>query len=225
MLHRPLLSLLLLPLPLLCPAQDYFDVRGFSYERSGHGIEVRANVDFPVMGSTALLEKARRWIGEVVGIDDNTAITADNFGKLLQEACDQYFDDGVKGKHTLQVTWSFEDPEIVTFESSVTDHDSVSWVSEDVASFSKADGHRIRVDEIFKCDEHQIKQLMWEFRGDLPMEAAKADDLYVGDAGFIDGWIVVIGPAARHTGAAYRIRYQDAAPWLRATGHSGDYYE
>ena len=55
---------------------------------------------------------------------------------------------------------------------------------------------------------------MWEWRGDLPVEVASANDLIVGEAGFIDGWIVVIGPARNYTGAPFRIRYQAAEPFL-----------
>ena len=54
------------------------------------------------------------------------------------------------------------------------------------------------------------------------MEVGKADDLYVGDMGFIDGWVVVIGPAHNYTGAAYKIRYQEAEPYLKH--YAGGYY-
>lgn len=216
--------LLLAAVPTALPADDFFDVRGFTYKRKGSGTEVRASIDFPTTGSAPALRAARLWICEVIGADVKGDVTEDNFGQILQQACDSCFDNS-RGSHTLEVTWSFEDPEVVTFESTVTDVDSVRWVSEDVASFSKKDGHRIQADEIFKCGEEQIKTLMWQFRGDLPMEVGKADDLYVGDVGFIDGWIVVIGPAAGHTGAAYRIRYETAAPYLKATRHSGGYLE
>ena len=85
-------------------------------------------------------------------------------------------------------------------------------MSADCATFSKIDGHRLTVKEIFKCGEAQIKQLMWQYRGDLPlMEVSKPEELVVGDAGYIDGWVVVIGPAYHHTGAEYRIRYGGGA--------------
>jgi hypothetical protein len=50
------------------------------------------------------------------------------------------------------------------------------------------------------------------------------DELVVGDAGYIDGWVVVIGPAQGYTGAAYRIRYQVAEPYLQGK-RTGGYYD
>lgn len=222
---RTYLCLLLCLLPAVLLADDFFDVRGFTYKRAARGVEVRADIDFPTMGDAVAVESVRRWICEVIGVDVTETVDERNFGRILQQACDSIFGREDRGKHILRVTWSFEDPEVVTFESTLTDEDSVRWVSEDVATFSKKDGRRIQANEVFKCDERQIKNLMWEFRGDLPMEASKAEELYVGDVGFVDGWIVVIGPAVNHTGAAYRVRYEKAAPYLRATGHSGGYFE
>ena len=47
----------------------------------------------------------------------------------------------------------------------------------------------------------------------------------VGEAGFIDGWIVVIGPARNYTGAPFRIRYQAAEPFLWGSKRGGYYHD
>ena len=81
------------------------------------------------------------------------------------------------------------------------------------------------MNEIFNCSEERIKQLMWEWRGDLPVEVDSANDLIVGEAGFIDGWIIVIGPARNYTGAPFRIRYQAAEPFLWGSKRGGYYHD
>jgi hypothetical protein len=55
------------------------------------------------------------------------------------------------------------------------------------------------------------------------MEVASAEELVVGNAGFIDGWIIVIGPAHHYTGAAYRIRYEEVEEYVKR-GVSGGYH-
>ena len=224
-LRATLLVWLLALLPAVVRGEDFFDVRTFNYQRQEGGVTLQAEIDFPTAGTAGSVREVRRWICELLGVDEGVDVTEVNFGKILQQACDGMFGDMESGRHSLQVKWTFEDPEIVTFESAVIDDDGERWTSEDVVSVSKKDGHRIQAGEIFKCGEEQIKQLMWDSRGKLQMEVGKASDLYVGDAGFIDGWIVVIGPAARHTGAAYRIRYATAVPYLRGGNRGGDYYE
>lgn len=53
------------------------------------------------------------------------------------------------------------------------------------------------------------------------MEVAKADDLYVGDCGYIDGWVLVVGPAQGTSGAAYRLRYPEIEQWLKKAKEDG----
>ena len=117
--------------------------------------------------------------------------------------------------------WMYEDPTCVTYEAVTTDRDSVDWSTTSVACFSKRDGHRVGANEIFGCDEAQIKRLMWQYRGNLSMEVAQADDLYVGDCGFIDGWVLVVGPAQGTSGAAYRLRYPEIEQWLKKPQSDG----
>ena len=46
------------------------------------------------------------------------------------------------------------------------------------------------------------------------MEVSSPDALYVGDVAFIDGWVIVIGPARGTSGAEYRLRYPEIEKWL-----------
>ena len=46
------------------------------------------------------------------------------------------------------------------------------------------------------------------------MEVSSPDALYVGDVAFIDGWVIVIGPARGTSGAQYRLRYPEIEKWL-----------
>lgn len=118
------------------------------------------------------------------------------------------------GHREVNITWLYEDPTCVSYEAVVTDRDSVAWTASSVATFSKQDGHRVTPEEVFSCDEKQIKRLMWQYRGDLPMEVSSPDALYVGDVAFIDGWVIVIGPARGTSGAEYRLRYPEIEKWL-----------
>ena len=40
------------------------------------------------------------------------------------------------------------------------------------------------------------------------------------NAGFIDGWVIVIGQARHYTGAPYRLRYEEIVSFLH-TGEGG----
>lgn len=204
-------------------AQNFLNVKQYTCRRQGEGVSVSMKADFPVEGNAALLKSVRQWICETLDVDAPKTFTPDRFPELMQQSCDRYLQEPGKSSHTIEITWSFEDPECVTFESTIMDKDSVTWTTEDCATFSKKDGHRITASEIFKCDKRQIKQLMWQFRGSLIMEVPTAAQLYVGNVGLIDGWVIVIGPAVRHSGAEYRIRYEIAEPYLR-TSKGGDYY-
>ena len=202
-------------------AEDFFDVEGYNCRKHKGESSFSAQVDFPAVGPAACLIQARQWVCEVLGIDAPLRVDGAMFARLLQKAAEDYI-DSVQGRRTVEIEWAFEDPTCVTFLATVRDRDSVEWTSQDCATFSKADGHRLTADDIFNCSEGQVKQLMWKYRDGLPMEVGKAADLYVGDVGFIDGWVVVIGPARNYTGAAYKIRYQEAEPYLKH--YAADYY-
>lgn len=212
--YRLFLLLLFLSVGLRGSAQDFFDVHTYTCQRATAKGSFEAKVDFPVMGPAAMVSQLRQWICEVLEVNAPKKIAEHEFPKLLDESASDYLEDNT-GKRDVLITWVYEDPDCVSFQCKITDKDSVTWISEDCATFSKRDGHQIQPDEVFNCSEKQIKELMWKFRGDLPMEVGSADQLYVGDVAFIDGWILVVGPAAHHTGAVYKIRYQEAEPYLR----------
>lgn len=213
------LKLLFVALLSVCPAcvwgTDYFDVVTLKCSEKSAGASYEAWVDVPVGGGEAVVREAKRWICEVLGVDEAPDADADAVGKLMETAARDFLADAGRAHRTVKVTWAYEDPSCVTFEAEVADHDSVVWTTADVATFSKRDGHRVSAQEVFACDEAQIKRLMWRWRGDAVMEVSRADDLYVGNVGYIDGWVIVIGPAQGTSGAEFRIRYSDAEKWLR----------
>ena len=155
-----------------------------------------------------------RWIADVLDIDEGRRT---NVYGMLQASSDAFLASQQSFKRTIEVERSYEDEGCVTFEAMVTDKGSETWRWADCASFSKRDGHRIKLNEIFKCDKSDICRLMWQYRGDLPLDADGPEDLVPVNAGFIDGWIVVIGPALHYTGAPFRLRYEEILPYLRTS--------
>lgn len=223
---------LLLPLVSLSPsaalAQDYFDVAPMTCTERHEGAVYNAAVDFPVGGGAAVMRSAKEWIGDVLEVDAEMTdvpaadMSADAFSRLLDAVAKDFVAKNKGMRRRVEVTWMYEDPTCVTYEAVTTDRDSVDWTTTDIACFSKRDGHRVLPKDIFRCDERQIKRLMWQYRGNLEMEVARPEDLYVGDCGFIDGWVVVVGPARGTSGAEYRLRYPDIEQWLVPA--SGDGY-
>lgn len=204
-------------------AEDFFTTKNFACREKTDSMSFAATADFPVSGNAPAMQGVKRWMCDVLETDAPRQIGESEFDKVMHTSCNQYFANGGRSSRKIEITRSFEDEDLVTYESTVEDKDSETWVSCDCASFSKADGHRLTVNEIFKCNERQIKQLMWQYRGNLPMEVTDADELAIGNAGYIDGWVIVIGPAYHYTGAEFRIRYETAQPYLR-TSKGGDYY-
>lgn len=210
-------------------AQNYFDVMPVTCSVQRGGASYRASIDYPVGGPDAVVRSARAWIGQMLECDASMPDTpvggmdADDFGRLLDTVARDYTNAASAGTATrrVELTWMYEDPTCVTYEAVITDRDSVAWTTSDVACFAKSDGHRVAPGEIFSCDERQIKRLMWQYRGSLPMEVARPDDLYVGNCGFIDGWVLVVGPARGTSGAVYRLRYPEVEQWLVKSGGEG----
>lgn len=217
-----MLSIVILQFVMSMPAvaaDDYFDVVPLSCREGSGSVRYEASVDFPVGGGMEVMAAAKEWIGEMLEADatmaeqDVSGMSADDFGRLLDAVAADYVKTG-EGRREVSITWLYEDPTCVSYEAVVTDRDSVAWTTSSVATFSKRDGHRITPDEVFSCDEKQIKRLMWQYRGDLQMEVSSPDALYVGDVAFIDGWVIVIGPARGTSGAEYRLRYPEIEKWL-----------
>ena len=210
----------------VCPSSavvTFFDTQSFSLKRIHGDCAFTAKVEFPVSGCTAAVDSARHWICDVLGVDVPARFDVTDFGSLLQLSCEQYFSDGNSGSRSVEIYRGYEDEDCVTFESMVKDKDTETWTSADCATFSKKDGHRLSVAEIFKCDEQQIKSLMWRYKGNLQTGVQKPEDLVIGNAGYIDGWVIVIGPADHCLGAEYRLRYPEIEPYLRL-GKNGRYY-
>lgn len=217
-----MLSIVILQFVMSMPAvaaADYFDVVPLSCREGSGSVKYEASVDFPVGGGMEVMAAAKEWIGEMLEVDatmaeqDVSGMSADDFGRLLEAVAADYVKTG-DGHRDVNITWLYEDPTCVSYEAVVTDRDSVAWTTSSVATFSKRDGHRITPEEVFSCDEKQIKRLMWQYRGDLQMEVPSPDALYVGDVAFIDGWVIVIGPARGTSGAEYRLRYPEIEKWL-----------
>ena len=221
-MNRKMLSIVILQFVMSLPAvaaADYFDVVPLACREGSGSVRYEASVDFPVGGGMEVMAAAKEWIGEMLEVDatmaeqDVSGMSADDFGRLLEAVAADYVKTG-DGRREVSITWLYEDPTCVSYEAVVTDRDSVAWTTSSVATFSKRDGHRVTPDEVFSCDEKQIKRLMWQYRGDLQMEVSSPDALYVGDVAFIDGWVIVIGPARGTSGAEYRLRYPEIEKWL-----------
>ncbi len=204
-------------------AADFLGTKDYRLaERKGRQ-SFQADVEFPTEGSPAAVKSVREWIGEILETEVDAQILASDFQKVLRQSFEAFVQENDVKSRKIEITRGYEDASVVTFVSTVTDKDSTTWRSEDCATFSKKDGHRLQASEIFDCPEETIKTLMWRYRGDLPTGVASASALVVGNVGFIDGWVIVIGPAKGYTGAQYRIRYKDAEPYLRNQSKSGYY--
>ena len=228
-MNRKMLSIVILQLVMSLPAvaaDDYFDVVPLSCREGSGSVRYEASVDFPVGGGMEVMAAAKEWRGEMLEADatmaeqDVSGMSADDFGRLLDAVAADYVKTG-DGHREVNITWLYEDPTCVSYEAVVTDRDSVAWTTSSVATFSQQDGHRVTPEEVFSCDEKQIKRLMWQYRGDLQMEVSSPDALYVGDVAFIDGWVIVIGPARGTSGAEYRLRYPEIEKWLIPTKGEG----
>lgn len=204
-------------------AADFFTTTGFKFTKRVGQVSLSTDIEFPVEGNEACMKSVKLWLCDLLEVDAPEDIDESIFERLLEESFAEMDSVGGKLSRHISVHRAYEDGSVVTFLAEITDKDSTTWRSDDVASFSKADGHRLDYKEIFKCNDQKVKELMWQFRGDLKPDVPSANDLVIGDAGFIDGWVVVIGPAEGYTGAAYKIRYQVAEPYLKGD-RSGEYY-
>lgn len=207
-----------------CMAQSFFVTKNISCNQKGSGkASYSAKIEFPVDGDARVLNNVREWICDILEVECPKRLDEDAFRALLMDVSGKFLFEVEDMSRQIEVERCFEDENCVTFEATIVDVDSEKWTSQDCATFSKRDGHRLQVNEIFNCNEDKIKELMWEYRGDLPMEVGCAEELVVGNVGFIDGWIIVIGPAHHYTGAAYRIRYEEVEQYIKK-GISGGYH-
>lgn len=227
-----ILVAIVLLLPLRLSAENFFVTKDISVAKNSNGMSYSVKVDFPIDGSNKAISEIRKWICECVCEYDNMPespqdLDSKEFQNFLNDCSLLYFGSNSKGcREKIEIYRSYEDEEIVTYEMetySCEGSDKDAWRDDDCVSVSKKDGHRIQADEVFNCGENKIKQLMWQWRGELPVSGLTEKELVVGNVAYTDGWIVVIGPANGYTGAAYRIRYQAAEPFLKGN-KNGDYY-
>lgn len=195
-------------------AEEYFDVMTVECSERSGDTSFEARVDMPVGGGDAVMASVRKWMEEVLDTEVSLDVPPSGFEGALRKVGGEWIRNDGAGQHRVEITWLYEDPTCVSYDAVITDRDSVVWTTSFVASFSKRDGHRVTVKEVFGCDERQIKRLMWKYRGDLPMEVSSPDGLYVGDVAFVDGWVIVTGPARGTSGAEYRLRYPEIEQWL-----------
>ena len=176
-------------------------------------------MEFPTEGPAEAVDSVMSWIKTVVGAP---GCSSNDFNTILQVAADNFASSEIGGNRTVLIERAYEDGGCVTFESMVTDKGGDTWRTADCASFSKSDGHRITISEIFSCDISQIRRLMWQYKDDLSLDAEGPEGLQPMAAGFIDGWVVVIGNARKYHGAPFRLRYEQIEDCLRT--NSGGYY-
>ena len=213
--YRNVLVAALLALPVLACSQDFFSTRTVT-KKTGH---FSASVEFPTEGPAEAVDSVMSWIKTVVGAP---GCNSNDFNTILQVAADNFSSSEIGGNRTVLIERAYEDGGCVTFESMVTDKGGDTWRTADCASFSKSDGHRITISEIFSCDISQIRRLMWQYKDDLSLDAEGPEGLQPMAAGFIDGWVVVIGNARKYHGAPFRLRYEQIEDCLRT--NSGGYY-
>ncbi len=197
-----------------CPdrlgAQNFISTHTSTLKKNGWS----ASVEFPIRGDEAVVSNVMQWIANVLDIEYKRRT---GFEAMLQQSYSVFSESGQSFNRSVEVERTYEDEGCVTFEAMVTDTGNEKWRWADCASFSKRDGHRIQLGEIFKCDTSDICRLMWEYSGDLPLDAEGPEDLVPANAGFVDGWVVVIGPAKNYTGAPFRLRYEEILPYLRTS--------
>ena len=205
----------MMAMPLLASAQDFFSTRTVT-KKTGR---FSASVEFPTEGPREAVDSVLQWMKAVMGV---RSCASNDFNTILQVAADSFAVSGNGTSRSVKIERSYEDSGCVTFETMVTDKGGDTWHTADCASFSKADGHRITLKEIFACDMPTIQRLMWQYKGDLPMEADGPEGLHPQAAGFTDGWVVVIGNARRYHGTPFRLRYEEIESSLHS--NFGGYY-
>lgn len=218
--YKYIISFLFLMMTYSVFAQSFVNTRDYSVKRTASQQKAfSAEIEYPISGpSNDVVTTIRAWVCDILEIPQRNFSDAN---VLLRLAADSFFVNG-HGQREVKIERSYEDERCVTFQAWITDKDEETWHSADCASFNKEDGHRITLDEIFNCDEGQIKQLMWQYRGDLRLDVDVPEGLLPVNAGFTDGWVIVIGPAYHRTGAEFKLRYMDILQYLKSD-YSGYY--
>lgn len=94
----------------------------------------------------------------MVGVEGEQTSDERAFFQVLEHSYQGYLETNPAGSQHIEIYRAYDDEEGVTFQSVITGQDSVIWKTCDGATFSKKDGHRLKMNEIFNCSEERIKQ-------------------------------------------------------------------
>ena len=197
-------------------AQDFLSTRTVTQKSSSEGSSYSASVEFPTEGSQAVLKNVRQWFSYMLDTDGNFGA---DIRRQLEVSCNDFLRHASKTSREIEIEREYEDSRCVTFTATITDKGSETWITEDCATFSKRDGHRLTMEEIFSCSEEEIKNLIWHYKGDTKMDVDSPSDVFPMNAGFIDGWVVVTAPAYHSPATAFRLRYEEIIPYLKSTSN------
>ena len=200
-------------------AQDFLSTRTVTQKSSSQGSSYNASVEFPTEGPQAVLKSVRKWIGYMLDTEGNYGT---DIRRQLEVSCSDFLRNASKTSRTIEIEREYEDSRCVTFTATITDKGAETWITEDCATFSKRDGHRLALEEIFNCPEEEIKNLIWHYRGDIKMDSDSPSDVFPMNAGFTDGWVIVTAPAYHSPATAFRLRYEEIIPYLKSS--SNGYY-
>ena len=115
-------SVLFCLLPFSAVAGTFFTTRDFS-QRAERQHGVRGTWDFPLTGNAAAMRSVKRWICDVLDIDTPQTMDESNFENFLRVSCSQYFETGGQSKRKVEISRTYEDNTLVTYESLVEDRD------------------------------------------------------------------------------------------------------
>ncbi len=200
-------------------AQDFLSTRTVTHKSSSQGSSYSASVEFPTEGSQAVLKNVRQWIGYMLDTEGNFGA---DIRRQLEVSCNEFLRNASKTNREIEIEREYEDSRCVTFTATITDKSAETWVTEDCATFSKRDGHRLSLEEIFNCSEEDIKNLIWQYKGNTKMDVDSPADVFPMNAGFTDGWVIVTAPAYNSPATAFRLRYEEITSFLKSS--SNGYY-
>ena len=195
-------------------AQEFLSTRTVTQKSSLQGSSYSASVEFPTEGPQSVLNSARQWISYMLDTEGNFGA---DIRRQVEVSCNDFLRNASKISREIEIEREYEDSHCVTFSATITDKGAETWVTEDCATFSKRDGHRLALEEIFDCSEDDIKNLIWHYKGNTKMDVESPSEVFPMNAGFIDGWVVVTAPAYNSPATAFRLRYEEITPFLKSS--------
>lgn len=85
----------------------------------------QVSVEFPLEGEPEAVTSIRSWINDVVGIEGEQASNERAFYQALERSYQDYLETNLEGSRHIKIYRAYEDEDCVTFESAITDQDSV----------------------------------------------------------------------------------------------------